>query len=105
MHEVEGVEHHAPRLALGDRVLQRAEAGCAARVQHHDLAVDDRVVAGEGGEGLRDVAVAVGPVEAAAGDELRPFSIGAFGDDGDGAVAVELDLVQPSVALRRRVDL
>ena len=100
MREIEGVEDHARGFAVGDRILQRAEAADAALVEDDDLAVDYGVFAGQRVERLRHVAVTLGPVEAAAREKPGLAVV----DDGNGAIAVELDLVQPFLALRRLVD-
>ena len=72
----------------------------AGRIQHHDLAVDHRVPAGQRRERRPEIPVAMRPVEPAPGDQPRRPAL----DMRHRPVAVELDLVQPVVALRRRVD-
>jgi hypothetical protein len=69
----------------------------ALRVEHDDLAVDHRVAAGQRREGLGRLAVA--PVQSS---PLRVISRTSVIDEGQRPVAVELDLVQPVLPLRRR---
>src|SRR5262245_59088747 len=98
--KVEGVEDQPVAGALRQRVLQQREAGDALVVERNDLAVDDRLLARQLGKGLRQVAIALRPVEAAARDQADL----ADGNMGGGAVAVELDLVDPAmIVLRRRL--
>jgi hypothetical protein len=91
--EVESKEDELVARASAERVLQRGEMADARVVEHDDLAVDHRLAAGQCSERGGQVAVPMGPVEAAAGDEphdlARPVC--------ERAVAVELDLVQPVV--------
>ncbi len=94
--EIEGEVDEAARRLVGQGLLQCGEVADALVVEHHDLAVDDRLAAGQGTEALGEVGVSRGPVEAAAG--RHPYAVA--GDERDRTVAVELDFVQPAVALR-----
>ena len=96
--EIEGEERQLVRAPLGERVLERRKAAVAALVLDQDLAVDQRLPAGQRREGLGERAVAVGPVEAGAGDQPGRAAL----DPGERAIAVELDLVQPVGARGRR---
>ena len=99
-HQIEGEEDElAPRPAR-QRVLQQREAAHAVLVLHHDLAVDHRLAAGQRAERIGQIAVPVRPVEPAAGDQPHRAVV----DERQRAIAVELDLVQPLVAGRRRLD-
>ena len=101
MEEVEGEEDQLVRAPLGERVLQGGEARDAPLVLHHDLAVDQRLLAGQSSKASASTPVAVGPVEPGAGEQPHLAVV----DARDGPIAVELDLVQPVVAVghpRRR---
>ena len=90
-----------PPAAVAQRVLQRAEIGVALRVGHRDLAVEQRAVAGQFRQrpapAARNCSVQSRPLRVYI-TTLPPAS------DGDHAIAVILDLVQPLVAGRRLVD-
>ena len=65
--QVEREQRHRP--GAGDRVLERREVG-APVLERDDLAVDQRRADGEGGGGFGDARELVGPIEAAAGENL-----------------------------------
>ena len=71
--EVEQVEGEVDEVVaggLGQRVLERLEAGGAVGLQHHHLAVEDRLLARAALRGLAGHrGEAVGPVLAVAGDQ------------------------------------
>src|SRR5260221_7115540 len=96
MEQIEGAIDGARRVALREIVLERRERAHAVRLQVHDFAVDDPLAQRQRGERCRDGRELVGPVMAVAAEELRL----AAADAADHAIAVELDLVQPVVALR-----
>ena len=91
MDEIEGVEDELVAGAFRQRVLQQGEAADPLVIEHDDLAVDDRFAAGQLGEGVRKIAVALGPVEPGARDQPH-FAVFHM---RHGAIAVELDFVQP----------
>ena len=100
--EIEQVEgdHHdlgGPALQL---VLQHREIGGAVGGRHHDLAVDDRRARADVPGVVGDLLEAVGPVVAAAGEDLH----GLVGEMDLDPVAVELDLVNPALAGRHLLD-
>jgi hypothetical protein len=99
--EVEDEVGERVALAFVERCLQRGEGGDAAVVEHDNFAVECEFVVGESGDGIRNGAHAVRPVEAFAGEELNAGA----GLAGLDAVAVELDLVQPGGAVGRSVGL
>ena len=78
----------------GDGLAQLAEVGQAGLVQNDDLAVDDRTFHLQFGGGFSEVAVFRCPVETVAGENPHALSV----PYDLGAVAVELDLMSPSVA-------
>ena len=98
MQQVKGEEHELAGVAFGERRLQRGEIRRAVRVERHDLAIDDPVR--QPGAGAGDGAEPAGPVQplARAQDGTAAF------DAELNAVAVELDLVQPTLAGRRTLD-
>ncbi len=96
--QIEGIEDELAAGALGQSLLKSGDAADALVVEHDDLAVDHRLLAGQRCESATQIAVALRPVEAAPGDETRLTAI----DEGDRPVTIELDLVQPSVAFGRR---
>ena len=95
--EVEGVVDQ--RLAIAERRLQRVKGRAAGLPARHDLAVEQRAGAGQGVKGAGQRAEPGGPVEAGAG--VEPLAAAAERDEA--AIAVELGLVQPAIALRRLV--
>src|SRR5918994_5898435 len=94
MQEIEGVEVELVAGAFGQRVLQKSEAADALGVEHDDLAIDNSLTAWQPGEGMRQVAVAPGPVKTGACDEPHL----ALSQMRHGAITVELDFVQPDFA-------
>ena len=98
MQEIEGVEDQLFGPAALQRLLQSRNAGHAGRILHGDLAVEDRLSAAQALEGTGQVPVVACPVEAVAGDQPHAFLL----DIGHRAIAIELDLMQPVVAHRRR---
>ena len=83
--------------AILEVVLQRGEIRGAVFVDRSDLAVEDGIVAGKLGAGGGDGRKFLGPVEAAPRLERHR----AVGDASLDAVAVELDLMDPAVAVGR----
>ncbi len=77
--------------------LQVGEAGGAVGGEHDDLAIKDEAFGGEPGHLRREGFHAVGPIEAGAGEELDFASILA----GLDAVAIQLELVEPTFAVGR----
>ena len=96
--QVEGVIDQPVRLAPRDRVVEEVEMRDAAIVGHGDLAIDDQLVPG-GGERGEGRAEGFRPVIPVAADQRQAA---AAVDDGDQAMAVVLDLVQPALAIGRR---
>lgn len=83
-----------------DGLSQFPEIGEPSIVQHNDFAVDNCAFRAKAGGLLHQVGVLRGPVMAVAGVDARAGLI----DDELRAVAVELHLVNPSVALGRVLD-
>ena len=98
MEEVEDEIDEAAGLAVRQRPLQSGKAGAAARLDRGDLAVEDGVARRPPGQRLGDLGKALRPIEPIAGLQRRAPVC----EPGEDAIAVELDLVQPVVALRRR---
>ena len=94
--EVEGVEDHALGPAGLQGLLQAGEDRHPGFVLDHHLAVDQRRAELQLFQSGSDAAELRRPVQTLAGEELDPVSV----DTGLQAVAVELDLVDPFVALR-----
>jgi hypothetical protein len=69
----------------------------AALVVHGDLAIDDQRVPG-GGERREGRVEGIRPVVSVAADQRQ---VTAITDEGDQAMAVMLDLVQPALAIGR----
>ena len=93
--QIEGEKDQLLRPPRGQGILQGGKARDALLVLDHDLAVDQRLLAAQTLEDLGEHAVAVGPVQARSGDQPHLAAI----DARDRAIAVELDLVQPLLAL------
>ena len=93
--QIEGEIDERVGLSFGKRSLKRGKIRGAVFVQRTDFSVDDRVRQLAGGS--RDGRIFGGPVEPLAGLQ-RCLAIQHAHLD---AIAVELDLVQPSVARRR----
>ena len=94
----EKIEHEIDQIlgpAIRECRLQRREVRRARVIECHNLSVDDGI--GQVGRSLGNSAELPGPVEAFAREHRR----GAILDVELHAVAVELDLVNPVVALRR----
>ena len=81
-------------------VLQGLEVGCAASAFNDDLAVEPGLLQAERTHGGHHLRQPRRPVDAVAGERMHRVAVGAH----EHAVAVELDLVQPAVALGRAVD-
>jgi hypothetical protein len=96
--EIEREQHEIFDSACGQCGLQRAEVRCAIRVERSNLAVDDAIgkLGCRGGERLE----LVGPVQTFARLQRRFVR----GDAQLHAIAVELRLVPPLVALRWLLD-
>ena len=86
-------------LAARERILQGGEAGDAIGAHHGDLAVQIGGADLGDRQGGGDRPEARGPVEAAAGEHANLAGLEAR----RGAVAVQLDLVDPAIAGRRLV--
>ena len=99
MQQVEDEEEKGVVTMVAQRRLQSVEAGDAVGQQRHQLAVEQKVAMAEGGDGGGDGGQAGGPIQAVAGDQLD----GAALAPGEQPVAVELDLADPLVAVRRDV--
>jgi len=98
VHEIEG-EHREFMLPIGSHsCLEAPEIGVPFAGGEDELAVDHRGLARDARQRLREARQALGPVVAAPAMELH---LAAVLDDLE-AVAVELRLMQPGVALRRR---
>src|SRR4029079_10780795 len=100
--EFEDVEHVVGKRgsSVFERILQALKAGAAVLVENDDLAVEQRAADLQFGELCGDSGKLVGPILAGA----RIDAAAAAADGGDGAIAIVLDLVQPFIAGRRRVD-
>ena len=88
------------RFAFFEGGLEASEGGEALRVEHDDLAVEDRGVGRDALHGSGDGLDAVGPVEAGAGEYLDGVALLASLH----AVAVELEFVEPVFAGGRLFD-
>ena len=97
--QIERVEDEAIHPPFAEIGLQSGEIGSASAVFDHQLAVDQPRTEGERLE-RRDHVLAelLRPIVAAAGEEFHPAGL----DARLQAIAIELDLVQPALALRRR---
>jgi hypothetical protein len=99
--EVQQVEREIGQpvvLAGGDRLVQRVDVGHAALVRYRNLAVEHhrrQFRLDQGAEGLLEERRAVDAVTAD-----QPQRIGR--DDGNEAVPIVLDLMQPAITVRRR---
>src|SRR4029078_5978053 len=97
--EVEGEVDQGRSVLAPERVAELAERGAPVGLDPAQLAVDERARAVEGLRGKHELRHARGPVEAVAAG-ARPL---VTPDAALQPIAVELDLVDPLVALGRRV--
>jgi hypothetical protein len=98
-HQVEDEEHELVGLAIVHSGLQAAENRDAVGVEGAELAVEIGGPDLELAEPFDRHLVAMGPVQACPGQQLRPTTV----DPRVHAAAVVLDLVHPVVARRRLV--
>ena len=99
--EVQQVEDVVDDLAFPAREpsLQGLEARAPVRQHGSDLAVEERLRGRERGDGVADFGKARRPIVPGTGDEGDRAALDARAD----AIAVELDLVEPVVAVGRRL--
>lgn len=99
MEKVEDIEGEAVVASRAEIGLEGGKIGCAGPGLHHELAVDQRRADRQGSKGGdHGLAELLRPVQSAAGKQLHPPGL----DARLQPVAVELDLVQPAIAGRRR---
>ena len=98
--DIEKVIGEPARGVPAQGVLERMEIGDPLGVEHHHLAVEDRGLEGQPRRGPGDALELVRPVVTVAGQEADL----ALAEVHHQPVAVELDLVQPVVALGRGLD-
>src|SRR5690606_25324025 len=96
--QVEDLVNQPARSVRGQRLLKLSKAARAVRLKRDQLAVEQRLVDVEIREGIDERRKARRPILAVAAEEPH----GAPFDTRNQTVAVELDLVQPAVAARRR---
>src|SRR4029079_7412557 len=94
---VEGLVQAARVAAALQRVLQELKVSHAVISEHGHFTVEQRALHGQRAQGAHDRRQARAPVVAAAREAQRAALL----DTRQNAVAVELDLVQPLVALGR----
>ena len=100
MHEIEDIEHHAVVSAVLEIFLQQRKAGNAVGTFRYQFAVDQRGLGWQVGDSFGNGRKLFGPVEAAAREQLHLAAVEPSLD----AIAVEFNLVDPVVAVRRVVD-
>src|SRR5690606_20690872 len=100
MEQVERRGHEPSRAPRGECLLQQAEAAGTVGLQRHQLAVEQRTLEAEPGQRLLESRQARGPIPSVPADEADLVAVHA----SEQPIAVELDLVKPSLAVRRRVD-
>jgi hypothetical protein len=83
-----------------ERILERLETGGAVGLERHHLAVEYGLLHRQLGGGLGELRKPASPVMPIAANEARLAILHAT----EHAVAVELDLMKPPVARRRRLD-
>ena len=108
MQQIETVEDHR-RVLVGGRdlplglqlgaILERREGRLAARVERHDLAVEDHAVHGLLAELRREPRKLAGQLESAPRAQLDPVLV----DEGEHPIAVELGLPHPVRVVERGV--
>jgi hypothetical protein len=96
--EIEGKEHESVRRRIDGRA-ERIEVGDAVLALDDDLTVNQRRLARQRGGGVDNPVIRSGPIPTGAG--IGPDL--ALVDDDQGAITVILDLVDPPLPVRARV--
>ena len=98
--KIEQQEHEASSVAGVRSQLDHAERRDAVGGDAAQLAIEIGPARAEGGHGLCDRGIFIRPIEPGGGKQLHSKAV----ETRMHAVAVELDFVEPLIALRRRVD-